>query len=64
MMECISLNVTFKGPNLCLKGRLCRHICVQVQEQIHCTEEAFYLSRNGIMRMRGWKPKPENSNMK
>lgn len=59
------VTVHLEEPRLSLKRWLCWHICcVQVQEQTHCTEEAIYSSRNGIMRMRGWKPKPENSNMK
>lgn len=52
-------------PSPHLKRWLCWHNhCVEVQEQTHCTEEAIYSSRNGIMRMRGWKTKPEISNMK
>lgn len=59
------VTVHLEEPSPGLKRWLCWHMhCIQVQEQTHCTEEAIYSRRNGIMRMRGWKPKPENSNMK
>lgn len=59
------VTVHLEEPSPALKRWLCWHIhCVQVQEQTQCTGEAIYSSRNGIMRIRGWKPKPENSNMK
>lgn len=40
-------------------------LCVYARANaLYGTEEALYSSRNGIMRMRGWELKPENSNMK
>lgn len=39
-------------------------VCVCRANTLYGTEEALYSSRNGIMGMRGWKLKPENSNMK
>lgn len=40
-------------------------VCVYAgANALYGTEEALYSSRNGIMRMRGWELKPENSNMK